>query len=317
MKFRLWLLYQLWLSASMLFHASAPARPVIAGERTRIVVLTSQDSAPSQALLTGFQQTLRQQGHDAEYEFISLQNDATKAPAALNGIKQEGAALILTLGTLATRTAVQANFATPLLASLILNTEEIKLAPNATAVTLGFPVETQLQWLHHLLPEQKTVGVLFNPGENVETIRLAQQAAPGLGLTLVPHEVHSPQELPDALERVARRADVLWGISDSVVLTPQTAEPVLLFSFRNRLPFIGLSTSWVKAGALYALDRDYADIGAQCAVFALKILRGERASNLSAQSPRKVQYALNLKTAAHMKIDLPPALINSAHQVFP
>ncbi|MFO0732606.1 MAG: ABC transporter substrate binding protein [Nitrospiraceae bacterium] len=55
-------------------------------------------------------------------------------------------------------------------------------------------------------------------------------------------------------------------------MTPHTAEPILLSTFRNKIPLAGLSTSWVKAGALYALDRDYLDIGSQCGEIAGKIL---------------------------------------------
>lgn len=310
------LMYDWLLLVSALLGALLPARGVFAAERVRIIVLTSQDSIPSQQLLSGFQQALHQQGLQVDYAIFPLQNDAAKAPAALERIKQDGAALVLTLGTIATQAAARANLAIPLLASLILNAEDLKQSTNATAVTLEFPIEQQLQWLHQLLPQQKTVGVLFNPRENAEAIRLAQHAASSLGLALVACEVNSPQELPDALERIARQADMLWGITDSTILTPQTAEPLLLFSFRNRIPFAGLSTSWAKAGAIYALDRDYADVGAQCAELALKILRGERASQIPPQPPRKVQYALNLKTAVLMKIDLPQTLISNAYQVF-
>jgi putative ABC transport system substrate-binding protein len=129
-------------------------------------------------------------------------------------------------------------------------------------------------------------------------------------------EVETPQGLPDALDNLAKDADVLWGVTDQTVLSPETAEPILLFSFRNRIPFAGLSTSWVKAGALYALDRDYTDLGAQCGEIALKILQGARASSLPPVSPRKITYALNLKTAYHMKLDISQALIDGAQEVF-
>ncbi|MCA9452115.1 MAG: hypothetical protein KC584_05745, partial [Nitrospira sp.] len=65
-------------------------------------------------------------------------------------------------------------------------------------------------------------------------------------------QVETPQELPDALDSLPGNADVLWGFTDSVVFSPETVKGILLFSFRNRIPFVGLSTSWVKAGAVYA-----------------------------------------------------------------
>jgi putative ABC transport system substrate-binding protein len=181
---------------------------------------------------------------------------------------------------------------------------------------MEFPLETQFQWLRNVLPQNRTVGVLFNPQENRRTIEEANRIAQSLGLLLIAVEVQTPQALPDALKSLAREADVLWGIPDQTVLSPQTAKPLLLFSFRNRIPFVGLSTPWVEAGALYALDRDYTDLGVQCGELALQILQGKPAKSLPPVSPRKIVYALNLKTAQYMKVDIPQALVAEARQVF-
>lgn len=122
--------------------------------------------------------------------------------------------------------------------------------------------------------------------------------------------------MPDALDGIAKDADLLWGLSDQVVLSPQTAEPILLFSLQRRVPFSGLTTSWTKAGALYSLDRDYSDLGAQCRELALKILQGSNPGALPPVPPRKVVYSLNLKTADHMRLDIPQSIIEGAQSVF-
>jgi len=137
-----------------------------------------------------------------------------------------------------------------------------------------------------------------------------------MGMELIAREVTSPAELPGALDSLANQAEVLWGISDNVVVTQQTARSLLLFSFRNRIPFIGLSAAWVKAGAFYALDRDYRDIGRQCAEMALKILAGSDAGTLDPVPPRQTGFSLNLKTAERMKITVSPSLRRAAAQLF-
>ena len=67
----------------------------------------------------------------------------------------------------------------------------------------------------------------------------ASQVAKKMGLTLHLRKIVSPREIPAALESLANEVDALWGLADPVVLTPETAEPILLFSFRSRIPFIG------------------------------------------------------------------------------
>ncbi|MDH5701007.1 MAG: hypothetical protein OEZ41_13725, partial [Nitrospirota bacterium] len=147
-------------------------------------------------------------------------------------------------------------------------------------------------------------------------ITQARELTEAMGLTLYARQVESPRDLPDALDSLSRRADVVWGLTDSVALTPETAKGILLFSFRNRIPFVGLSTSWVKAGAVYALDRDYVDIGQQCGELAGKVLRDGKMQGLQPLPPRKVLYALNLKTVNHMKLDLSDEIIKGAQTVF-
>lgn len=282
----------------------------------RIAAVTSQEAPPYQEVITGAQQYLDSREVKVIWTIHPLRGDVKKATTVAETLKNDGADLVLLLGSLATRAIVQEHPALPLLASLIVTTEELAGATNATAVVLEFPVEIQLQWLQRLLPHQQRVGVLFNLRENQRLVETATQVAATLGLTLFPYEVNTPQDLPSALDAVAKRADVLWSVPDQTVLSPETAEHLLTFSFRNRIPFTGLSTAWVKAGALYALDRDYKDIGTQCGELAEKILRGTPANSLPPVGPRRLLYSVNLKTANHMKLEIPEDVIVGAQQVF-
>jgi putative ABC transport system substrate-binding protein len=79
---------------------------------------------------------------------------------------------------------------------------------------------------------------------------------------------------------------------------------------------VGPSASWAKAGALYALDWDYADLGAQAAELAARIVRGAAPGAIPLVTPRKVPYAVNPRAAAHMKLEVPRDLIRHAREVF-
>lgn len=281
----------------------------------RIAVIVSQDASPYQEVLDGFRQSLEAQGVRAQFDVHALHGDGEKAEAALQRARQDGAGLLLALGSLGAQAAVREVHDIPVVAGLILNADGLAKSHNATAVVLEFPVETELRFLQRLLPGQRNVGVLFNPLENQARIDAAARAAGALGLTLYARKVESPKELPDALESLNKRADVLWGVADQIVLNSRTARPILLFSLRNRIPFVGLSATWVKAGALYALDRDYHDIGVQCGEMALRILQGAAPSTLPPVPPRKVVYTVNLKTARLLRLDLRAPVLQAAQAV--
>lgn len=283
----------------------------------RIAVITSQDTPMHQDVATGFLEFLKKEGVVAAVDHYGLSGNAGKASEMIRDIKQQPPRLILTIGTLATQTALREADDIPIVAGLVNNLDDLRKSKNATGVVLDFPFVTQFEWMHKLVPEIKIIGVLYNPKENQGKIDAAVQAAKREGLTLLPKEVETPRALPDALESLARSVDLLWGINDQLVLSPQTAEAILLFSFRSGVPFVGLSSSWVKAGALYALDRDYKDLGAQCGELAIKILQGTKPSTLAIVPPRRTLYSLNQKTADHMKLEFSPLVIKNAQQVFP
>lgn len=287
------------------------------GGDIRVAVITSQDAPPYQDVAAGFRESLKSEGFNITVDHYALSGNADKASEAIRRITQHPPRLILTIGTLATQTALREAGDIPIVASLVPNLDALRQSKNVTGVDIDFPLATQFEWMHKLLPDIKTIGVLYNPKENEAKIDAAAQAAQKEGLTLLPKEVTTPRALPDAIESLTKHVDILWGITDQLVLSPQTAEAILLFSFRNKVPFAGLSSSWVKAGALYALDRDYTDLGAQCGELAIKILRGTKPNALVIVPLRKVLYSLNQKTAGQMNLEFLPSVVKNAQQVFP
>ena len=281
---------------------------------SRIVVVSSSKAAPYEEAFTGLQQALRQQGVRAQVDMHILEGDTARVRAALRALSPDD--VLVTLGTSAMQQAHAGAPTLPLVAGMILSADELQGLPNATGVFLEFPWEVQVQWLRRLLPTTKTLGILYNPKENSRRIEAAKRAARDLGFVVEVEEVHDAKELPVALENLGKRIEVLWGVVDDLVLNPQTAKQILLFSFQNRIPLVGLSTAWVKAGALYALEWDYTDIGHQCGEMVVQILGGTSARAIPPAAPRKVLYTLNQKTARHMKIDLPESLVRGAREVF-
>lgn len=282
----------------------------------QIGVLLSYDLAPYQETLQGFKQYLQEREAKVNLIVYNLKGETSQATPALTEFKSCGARLLFTLGTLALDSACRDSTVTPIIASMVMNTQELKKTRHITGVALEFPLEVQLQWLRRFLPHCRHVGVLFNPKENQRKIETAGRLAEKMGIRLVPQEIRTPQDLPGAMDYLARRAEVIWGVADNLVITPQTARELLLLSFRNGIPFVGLSSAWAEAGALYALDRDYLDMGRQCGEMAWKVLQGTPVEAIAPADPRKVVYYVNQKTAAHLKLELPEELLRGARRVY-
>ena len=305
----------LWLMAASLLMGIAPAATAEPPPGLIAIVLSPQE-APATEVLAGFRETLKNHNPAVALETFTLPGEAPQQAWEVDKIRAKQPRLILVLGSQALAVVSREIRDIPIIFGLILGDDLVPRPDNTTGVVLDFPVAVQFEWLHRVLPQARTVGVIYNRQENGTRIATAVAAARDLGLKLLAREIATPQELPAALESLADSADAFWGLADRLVVTPQTARSLLLFSFRNRIPFIGLSTAWVKAGALFALDRDYVDIGRQCGELAVKILSGARVATLPLVGPRRITYALNQRTAEQMKVELPPALLQGAATLY-
>jgi putative ABC transport system substrate-binding protein len=288
-------------------------RQVEPADSARILVVVSQDGSAYRDALSSFRRTLERDRRSVDLRVVQLDGNAATAGQLMPATAQ--ADLVLTLSTLATRETLRRYPTTPLVAGMILSAEELEGAPHATGVFLQFPIQTELEWMTRLFPSLRRVGVIYHSVEIKQRVARAERLAGESNLTIQAYQIDGPEELPDALKNLADRADVLWGVTDPVVFNPETARSLLIFSFRNQIPLIGHSTPWVKAGALYALDRDYGDIGVQCAELAEKIISGRAPSSLPPVPPRKIRYTLNRKTAEQMKLELPERAFRDAAEV--
>lgn len=288
---------------------------ILAGEY-QIVALVSQKESPYKEVVAGFQKTITGQRTDAKCNVFVMEGDKAQIAQKFHDIKKIKPNIIFTVGTTPTLETLRLFHDIPIIATLILDDAMIMRARNATGVVLGFPIETQFDLLKKFLPEARTIGVMYNPSENQEKIQSAKTIARQMGLNLQAVAVDSPKDIPHALKVLANGTDVLWGIHDALVYNSLTAKQILLFSFRNHIPFTGLSSAWVKAGALYSPEYDFYDIGVQCAEKATKIMQGTKVSSLSVSLPRKLLYTLNLRTARYMKLKFREEHIHNAYQIF-
>ena len=295
------LLLLVWL---LLVNSAVAAK---AAKNPVIAIISSKQAIPYKQTIESFKSAIKLVHPQATFNLSNSiqQQQSLKTPSA-----------VFTLGSRAATESLSSMPDTELLATMILTDKALKGSSRATSILLKTSALKQLEWLQRILPQAKRVGVLYDPKLNQTWVDEAMLAAKKLDIKIIAVAVKSAKELPSALKSLGRQADSILSIADKTVYSGKTAKAVLLFSFRNRIPFIGLSGAWVKAGALYALDWDYTNLGQQSAAIVLKFLDGKKAADIKPQFPDKSVYLLNLKTAKHMKLKLSQQLIDGAAKVY-
>lgn len=277
-----------------------------------VLVLSSRDSSAYRQVAESFQAFLQDKLAGLEFVSVDLEDGSAASQPRLTALEGKEFALIFALGSQATRLAAERYPRVPVVSSMVFSVADFDSLPNVTGIALEFPQETQLQWMRRLLPEANRIGVLFDPSQNQAWVDSARRVAEREGLELIPIAIRDATELPAGLKKLDRAADVLWAIPDKTVYSGKTLKQVLLSSFRSRIPVVGLSGAWVKAGAFYALDRDYRDLGRQSGAIAKRLLAGASPAAVKPEAPKAVVYSLNLKTARHMKVTIEDNLVAGA-----
>lgn len=203
----------------------------------------------------------------------------------------------------------------PIVAGMVPRPSELA-GPNVTGVYLEIPCETQFLWLRRFLPNAAGVGILYRSGENEETLMAALKVAESMKLHLEARRVNSLDALDQALGSLKGRTDTILSIYEPSLMTPDCARRILLFGAQAGIPVVGLSSAWVKAGALYCLECDYVDLGDQCGAMAVQILRGSAPQSIPPAPPRKISYSINQSVGDRLSIHLSDALVGGAHQTF-
>lgn len=229
-----------------------------------------------------------------------------------------GIDLILTVGTEATSEISRRISDIPIVFTMVLDPDNILThRHDIVGASVNIPPETQLRMLKEVLPTVKNVGVIYDPNRNAEFVRNNELLAERLGLQIQSFPVESQKDIPKALQQLSKEADVLWGIVDNTVYNSQTAKFIIQDTVKKyRIPFIGISASYVKAGALYALVFDNRDIGRQSAELANRILAATPVSELRSTTPERIHLVLNLRTAELIGVEIPEKIIKMASTVY-
>ena len=300
-----------------LFFLLSSAWPSLA--RDLVAIVKSREVESYQVALNSLRRTLREKGYDPIYGEYLLPESGQKRDDLMQEIRRKSPRLIVTLGSTATSFVSKGIRDIPVAFCMVLNPlasgfirSMDSSGNNLAGASLDIPIQAQFEALRSIVPSARKIGVIYNPQETESVIQQAKKTAREMGLELIPVAINSEEKVPEALRALERSADALWSVADSTAFSSGSLEFILLHTLRNKIPFMGLSPAFVKAGALMALDADYQEVGAQCGGQAIKILMGEQPSSLPITMPQRATLHVNLKTADTIGLKIPADRLKGA-----
>jgi putative tryptophan/tyrosine transport system substrate-binding protein len=304
-------------------RAQQPAMPVIG-------LLSTRSPVTDALLIALFQQALRETGFVGDrnvvidYRWADGQYD--RLPALVADLVQRQVAVIVTIGGNPSALTAKAATATipivfmtgsdPVRSGLVSSLHR----PGGNITGVGALLEElepkRLELLRELRPNANTIAVLVNPkypdAEN--QVNDIQSAARGVGQEIVVLNASTVRDIDAAFATLAQmRADALLVATDAFFFT--RVQQFVVLTARHAIPTIFWRREFATAGGLMSYGTNVDEVYRLAAVYAGRILKGEKPSDLPIQLSTKFELVINLTMVRALGLDVPPTLLARADEV--
>jgi putative tryptophan/tyrosine transport system substrate-binding protein len=173
-----------------------------------------------------------------------------------------------------------------------------------------------LEMLLGIVPKLTRVAVLvnFENPSHALTLKSIQLAAQKSGVTILPAEARTPQEIETAFSMMTRQNAGAIIVPGDARFTPQYRQ-IAELAAKNRLPTISPRREYVEVGGLMSYGQNVADNFRRAAMYVDKIFKGAKPGDLPVEQPTKFELFINGKTAKALGLRIPQSLLISADKV--
>ena len=258
----------------------------------------------------GFIAALDESGIKYEVDQQNASGEQSACQTIAEKLVNDGNDLIYAIATPAAQAVAGVTSEIPIVLSAVTDPAESGLvasndAPggNVTGTSDLTPVKEQIELLKQILPDAKTVGILFCSSESNSEIQaaMAREACEANGLEHIDFTVSSSNEIQTVVESMVGKVDVIYAPTDNTIAAGMPT--VSMIATDNGLPIICGEQGMVDAGGLATYGIDYYQLG----YMAVEILRDgadPATMPIGYLSADQCELSVNDETAAALGIDV-------------
>jgi ABC-type uncharacterized transport system substrate-binding protein len=301
-------------------RAQQPAMPVIGYFSARSPVTDVQ-------MLSAFRQGLNDtglvEGRNVAIEFRWAEGRYDRLLELAHDLVGRRVAVIITTGGESTARAAKAATSTipivfisgsdPVESGLVASLS--RPGGNLTGVSsiLSPLVPKQIGLLSELAPNAVLIGALVGPDSLVRIAEL-EDAARAVGRRLIILKASTDPDIDVAFETfIQQRVQALLVTAGPLFVTRM--DRLVAFAARHSLPAMYSRRELVDAGGLVSYASSTVEGYRQMGIYAGRILKGEKPSELPVVQPTRFELVINLKTARALGLEVPPTLLARADEV--
>jgi len=279
-----------------------------------------------EGFLEGLAEQGIEEGKNLEILFDNAQADTGTAATIADNFVSKKADLICAIATPSAMSAYNScmNTDIPVIYTAVsdpvgagLANDDGVTAGNITGTTDALPVEEQLEMIHTMMPDAKTVGILYTTSEanSISTIKEYKEKAGNYGLEIVDTGINTIADVEMAAKDMAAKVDCISNLTDNTVVS--ALQTVLAAANDQGIPVFGSEIEQVKNGCMASMGIDYIALGKQTGMMAAKVLMGETsAADMKYEICAGANLYVNTAAAEKINFELDDTYINNAAEIF-
>lgn len=323
MKMKKWITTGL-LTASLLALAACGESSNTSEENdgTKTVgVLQLVEHGSLNATYEGFKEGLAEagytEGENLTIEYQNAQNSQDNLKSMSERLVNASPDLLLGIATPAAVSLANETTDTPIVVTAVTDLVGAKLADsneepgrNITGTSDMVPIEQQINLLLSIVPDAKTIGIMYNAGEANSKIQadLAEEALKAAGVDVKVLTANTTNDVQQVTTSLAKDVDGIYVPTDNTFAS--AAAIVGEVAKETKTPIVAGSVEQVDDGALATYGIDYKSLGIQTGKLAAKILDGDaEPATTPVETADNLELVVNEEMAAALGID--PASITA------
>lgn len=270
----------------------------------------------------GFVDGLKEAGYeDGKNIIIDYQNaQGEQANCITIGQKfiNDKSDLILAIATPAAQAIANMTKDIPILITAVTDPADSKLvadnnAPggNVTGTSDLTPVEAQIELLKEIIPNIKTVGLLYCSSEqnSVFQINIAKKKLDAMGIKYIDIAISNLNEIQQVIQNVIGKVEAIYTPTDNMIANGMAT--VALMTEPAKLPVICGEGGMTMLGGTATYGINYYELGKLTSTQAVSILKGDKkTSEMPIEYLQKFDLVVNTNMIESIGLTIPESLYN-------
>lgn len=275
--------------------------------------------ATRQGLIDGLKTKGYEQGKNLEFDYKTAQGNPAIAVQIARQFVGEKPDVLVGIATPTAQALVSATRSIPVVFTAVTDPVGAKLVKqlkqpgkNVTGLSDLSPVSQHVELIKEILPNVKSIGVVFNPGEAnaVTLVELLKQSAAQHGIQVVEATALKSADVQSATQAIASKSDIIYAPTDNTVAS--AIEGMVVAANQAKTPVLGGATSYVEKGAIAGLGFDYYQVGVQTADYVAAIIEGADPGSLDVKIAKGSDLVVNTNAASKLGVALPQSVLDRA-----